>query len=90
VAAGHLEHILPHLPEINDLHAKGFDANFDLKLPKDLHGAEWFSKATVKRFISNSGLFFILSLHFTCRKILLSLILFCLSGSCMLLIHQIQ
>jgi hypothetical protein len=29
-------------------------------------------------------------LHFTCRKILLSLILFCLSGSCMLLIHQIQ
>ncbi|WJX40675.1 hypothetical protein P8452_28124 [Trifolium repens] len=51
VAAGHLEHILPHLPEINDLHAKGFDANFDLKLPKDLHGAEWFSKATVKRFL---------------------------------------
>ncbi|GAU42577.1 hypothetical protein TSUD_302930 [Trifolium subterraneum] len=51
VAAGHLEHLLPHLPKINDLQAKGFDANFDLKLPKDLHGAEWFSKATVKRFL---------------------------------------
>nr|XP_004503059.1 COP1-interacting protein 7-like [Cicer arietinum] len=48
VATGHLKHLLPHIPEINDLHAKGFDANFDLKLPKDQHGAEWFSKATVK------------------------------------------
>ncbi|CAK8567741.1 unnamed protein product [Lathyrus sativus] len=55
VAAGQLERLLPHLPEINDLHAKGFDANFDLKLPKDLHGAEWFSKATVKRFLHVVG-----------------------------------
>lgn len=51
VATGHLEHLLPHLPGIDDLHAKGFDANFDLKLPKDLHAAEWFSKETVKRFL---------------------------------------
>ncbi|KAJ1387500.1 hypothetical protein SESBI_39904 [Sesbania bispinosa] len=51
VAAGHLDHLLPHVPEINDLCAKGFDANYDLKLPKNLHGAEWFSKATVKRFL---------------------------------------
>ncbi|KAL5075381.1 hypothetical protein RYX36_014365 [Vicia faba] len=55
VAAGHLEHLLPHLPEINDLHAQGFDAKFDLKLPKDLYGAEWFSKATVKRFLHVVG-----------------------------------
>jgi hypothetical protein len=58
VATGHLEHLLPHLPEINDLHAKGFDANFNLKLPKDLHAAEWFSKETVKRFTSNAGCLF--------------------------------
>ncbi|XP_057458441.1 uncharacterized protein LOC130749152 isoform X2 [Lotus japonicus] len=51
VAAGLLEHLSPHVTEISDLCAKGFDANFDLKLPKNLHGAEWFSKATVKRFL---------------------------------------
>lgn len=55
VAAGHLEHLLLHVPAINDLYAKGFDANFDLKLPQNMHGAEWFSKATVKRFLSKRG-----------------------------------
>ncbi|CAL0327537.1 unnamed protein product [Lupinus luteus] len=51
VAAGQLEHLLPHISAMNDLYDKGCDASFDLKLAENLHGAEWFSKATVERFM---------------------------------------
>ncbi|KAI4306990.1 hypothetical protein L6164_030224 [Bauhinia variegata] len=55
VTNGLLEHLLPHLPGINDLYAKGFDANFDLKLPENLHDVDWFSKGTVARFLHVVG-----------------------------------
>ncbi|XP_028778901.1 nucleolar protein dao-5 isoform X2 [Neltuma alba] len=55
VAGGLLEYLLPHLPGINDLCAKGLDASFELKSPKNLHDVEWFTKATVKRFLDVVG-----------------------------------
>ncbi|KAI9110792.1 hypothetical protein K1719_018230 [Acacia pycnantha] len=55
VAVGLLEHLLLHLPGINDLCAKGLDANFDLKSPEKLHDVDWFTKATVKRFLDVVG-----------------------------------
>ncbi|XP_054797233.1 uncharacterized protein LOC129302402 isoform X2 [Prosopis cineraria] len=55
VATGLLEHLSLHLPGINDLCVKGLDANFDLKLPENLHDVEWFTKATVKRFLDVVG-----------------------------------
>ena len=57
VAAGLLEHLLLHLPGINDLCAKGLDANFNLNRPENLQDVEWFTKATVKRFLSKISLF---------------------------------
>ncbi|KAK4277675.1 hypothetical protein QN277_015635 [Acacia crassicarpa] len=55
VTVGLLEHLLLHLPGINDLCAKGLDANFDLKSPENLHEVDWFTKVTVKRFLDVVG-----------------------------------
>ena len=78
VAAGILEHLLQHVPEINGLYAKGFDANFDFRLPENLQGAQWFSKATVRRFLSKDGPFFtllLLCILITMDKLFMSLMI---------------
>ncbi|KAG8644798.1 uncharacterized protein LOC110607439 isoform X1 [Manihot esculenta] len=50
VATGLLEHLLPHLPGVKNLHSRGSNANFKLQVPgqKD---TTWFTKSTLNRFL---------------------------------------
>ncbi|XP_038695310.1 uncharacterized protein LOC119992527 isoform X2 [Tripterygium wilfordii] len=51
LSVGLLEQLLPHLPGVNDLYAKGSNCTFTLELPEEFSPAVWFTKSTINRFL---------------------------------------
>ncbi|KAJ6422292.1 hypothetical protein OIU84_027279 [Salix udensis] len=51
LAVGQLEQLLPHLPEVHKLYAKGTNAIFKLQVTGELGNAPWFTKSTLNRFL---------------------------------------
>lgn len=49
---GALDILLPYLPALKDLYAKGSSSNLKLQLPENLHGSRWFTKSTLNRSVT--------------------------------------
>lgn len=55
LAVGLLEQLLPHLPEVRKLYAKGTNAIFKLQVTGELSNVPWFTKSTLNRFLKIAG-----------------------------------
>ncbi|KAJ4850019.1 hypothetical protein Tsubulata_014053 [Turnera subulata] len=55
LAVGKLEQLLPHLPGVNGLNAKGSNAIFKLQVSGEPNNASWFTKSTLNRFLQVVG-----------------------------------
>ncbi|CAH1430740.1 unnamed protein product [Lactuca virosa] len=51
VASGTLKQLLLHSPRVKDLSSKGSNTNFKILPPDNSNDAEWFTTATLKRFL---------------------------------------
>ncbi|KAM0014332.1 hypothetical protein Hdeb2414_s0036g00730841 [Helianthus debilis subsp. tardiflorus] len=55
VASGDLQQLLLHLPQVKDLSSKTSDSNFRILTPEDVSNADWFTIATLTRFLNIAG-----------------------------------
>ncbi|XP_022146784.1 uncharacterized protein LOC111015906 isoform X2 [Momordica charantia] len=55
LADGILDALLPHLPEVRELNAKGSKASFKLQPPQSSASTSWFTKSTLSRFLHIVG-----------------------------------
>ncbi|KAK1431895.1 hypothetical protein QVD17_08671 [Tagetes erecta] len=55
VASGDLQQLLLHLPQVKDLSSKTSDSNFRILTPDDVNNVDWFTSATLTRFLSIAG-----------------------------------